>query len=337
MYLTKSKRSPFYQLVYFRNGKRTSVSTGKRNKSEAIQFLKTFKVQSLKPLQKNTLKLTDFENKYLTYIMDIKSKSYIKSIRLSFRMLMNYSGDVLIDQINKQMVESFILSTFRRSGSAAGLYFRTLKAAFTKAIDWDLIEAHPFKSLKLPKQPSTFPVFINDEEFTRIISATKDSHLCDLFTTAYFTGMRLGEIVNMKWDWIDKDFSKIIVTYSLGFTTKSRRERIIPVHSELKSILKKRYSEFKDVSSKEYVFYKHRNFRFNEDYISKKFKAAVREVGLDDKIKFHTLRDSFASRLVQKEVSLYVIKELLGHTDIKTTLIYAHLSSENFKNAIDRL
>ena len=336
MYLTKSKRSPFYQLIYFRNGKRTSVSTGKRNKSEAMQFLKNFELLSLKPLEKPSIKLTEFENKYLSYLMDIKSKSYIKSIKLSFRMFMNYSGDILIDQINKQMVESFVLATSRRSGSAAGLYYRTLKAAFTKAVDWELIDVHPFKRLKLPRQPSNFPVFINDEEFKQIISATKNNHLCDLFTTAYFTGMRLGEIVNMKWSWIVNDFNEIIVKNSSGFTTKSKRERIIPIHSKLQTILKNRYLKYEDVSSEEYVFYKHRNFRHNEDYISKKFKVVTRELGLDEKIKFHTLRHSFASRLVQRSISLYVVKELLGHESIRTTQIYAHINSRSLKDAINQ-
>jgi site-specific recombinase XerD len=49
------------------------------------------------------------------------------------------------------------------------------------------------------------------------------------------------------------------------------------------------------------------------------------------------LRHNFASNLAQKGVSLYVIKELLGHTDIKTTMIYAHLQPENLRNAVDLL
>ena len=68
---------------------------------------------------------------------------------------------------------------------------------------------------------------------------------------------------------------------------------------------------------------------------------AVREEAkenlIDSKIHFHDLRHSFASNLAQKGVSLYVIKELLGHTDIKTTMIYAHLKPENLRNAVDLL
>ncbi len=57
-------------------------------------------------------------------------------------------------------------------------------------------------------------------------------------------------------------------------------------------------------------------------------KKSVRAAELNDKIHFHSLRHSFASNLVQKGVSLYVVKELLGHEDIKTTQIYSHFSKK---------
>ncbi len=77
--------------------------------------------------------------------------------------------------------------------------------------------------------------------------------------------------------------------------------------------------------------------KLNEDFVSKQFKLAVRETGLDDNIHFHTLRQSFASRLAQKGVSLFVIKELLGHEDIKTTQIYSHLQTQNLEEAVKLL
>jgi integrase len=67
--------------------------------------------------------------------------------------------------------------------------------------------------------------------------------------------------------------------------------------------------------------------------ISKQFRKAVRKIELND-ITFHNLPDTFASWLVQSNYSLLVVKELLGHEDIKTTVIYAHLAPNNHIDAI---
>jgi len=85
------------------------------------------------------------------------------------------------------------------------------------------------------------------------------------------------------------------------------------------------------------VFLGPRRLKFNSDYVTKKFKDAVRLSIINQEVHFHTLRHSFASNLVQKGVSLYVVKELLGHEDIKTTQIYAHLRRENLFEAVNLL
>ena len=91
-------------------------------------------------------------------------------------------------------------------------------------------------------------------------------------------------------------------------------------------------------SSKEnYIFLKSVGIKFNEDFISKQFKKIVRQAKLSDEIHFHTLRHSFASILIQRGVSLYVVKELLGHEDIKTTQVYSHLTQVSLSNAVNLL
>ena len=80
-----------------------------------------------------------------------------------------------------------------------------------------------------------------------------------------------------------------------------------------------------------------KGIKLNEEFVSKSFKQAVRDAKINDKIHFHTLRHSFGSNLVQKGVSLYVVKELLGHEDMKTTQIFSHLQQENLIQAVNLL
>ena len=87
----------------------------------------------------------------------------------------------------------------------------------------------------------------------------------------------------------------------------------------------------------EVVFYNVKGKMLYHDLVSKQFKKVVRKSNLSEKIHFHTLRHSFASLLVQKGVSLYVVKELLGHEDLATTQIYSHLQKQNLMDAVNLL
>jgi len=343
MYITKIPKSKFYQVVYFKNGKRTTVSTKTSIKKDAEKFLKTFEpsdkpnAQIEKVTQKektSAITLLDFKEEYLNYVSSLKSPTYIKSINLSFRQFYNFIGNIPLSEIDVRKLDKFITVTFARTQRGSHLYYRTLKAAFSKAVSWDYIQENPFKKIKFPRVSKSYPVFISVEEFKMILSQTKEDFLNDLFTTALYTGMRLGELVNLRWNWVDQDISTIQIKCTNDFQTKSKKERIIPINSTLETVLFSRKFQIKNACKSEYVFTNPIGIKLNEDFVSKKFKKAVRSAGLNDEIHFHTLRHSFASLLVQKGVSLYVVKELLGHEDLATTQIYSHLQHANLEKAI---
>jgi integrase len=337
MYLTRTKKSPFYQIIYNVDGKRTTISTKTSSKTEAVKFLRKFQKEILHvEINESTKFLSEFAEEYYKYVLASKSHKYYKSVKLSFNHLLKYTGDVSLDGLNARILEQFITNSFSRAQSATLLYFRTLKAAFSKAVDWEYLYENPFKKIKPPKQARNFPAFITQEEFELIINHTENEIMRNIFITAFYTGLRLGELTNMKWSWIDFEKRTIKILNSEIFNTKSKQPRIIPLHNIVFEILQRKFKIITH-SKEDYVFVKNTTFRFNDDYISKLFKKAVRKSKLSDNIHFHTLRHSFASRLVQNGVSLYVIKELLGHQDIKTTQIYTHLQSVDLRNAIEMI
>ena len=320
MFLTKNSQSPYYQIIYFVNGKRTKKSTKTSLKKEAEKYLLNFQIQfnPNQNIQKiNNINLSELQKEYLEYISSTRSKSYIRSVKLSFKQFQNFSNDIPLIRIDAKLIDKFVTSVFSNSKHAAALYYRTLKAAFSKAVDWNYLEINPFKKVKLPKIPKHNPLFITIDEFQKIISETKEDYLKNIFYTAFYTGMRLGEILNMKWSWINLNEKYITVKCTEEFLTKSKKERIIPINNVLLQILLNQYPKIIDINNDDYVFNRLKGIKLNEDFISKQFKKSVRAAELNDKIHFHTLRHSFASNLVQKGVSLYVVKELLGHEDLK--------------------
>jgi len=347
MFLVKNTKSSFYQIIYFINGKRTTHSTKMTLRSDAVQYLEEFskrlvntssseKIVRQKTTTTNSLTLSEFKKEYLEYTKPVKSKSYIVSIDYAFKYFVEYAGNIPLVHIQTRIVDKFIYSTFSRTQRGAHQYYRTLKAAFTKAVEWNYISDNPFTKVKFPRLAKSFPVFITEDEFLIILANTIEEHLRDIFTVAYYTGLRIGELVNMRWAWVDFLRNQIIVKCSDDFLTKSKKERIVPMSEKVRSILLKRFNSFSHAHD-EVVFYRKCGKMLYKEAVSKQFKNKIRKSNLSEKIHFHTLRHSFASLLVQRGVSLYVVKELLGHEDLSTTQIYAHLQQQNLRDAVNLL
>lgn len=339
MYVVKIKRSKFYQIIYFVNGKRTTVSTKTTNLNSARKYLKDFNPDNrfINPPKEINILLSKYCEEYVEFLKQSKSKNYVRCVELSFKMLITYANDVLIKNLQLQTIEKFLTHTFSRTQQGAVMYYRTLKAAFSKAVLWEYIQDNPFKKIKAPKASKSFPVFISEIELQLILDKTPELLLKNIFLIAFYTGMRLSEIVNMKWSWIDLSKEQITVRCSEDFITKGKRERIIPLNTITKAVLRSILPKIIEINKDDYVFTRIKEIKLNDDFVSKKFKTAVRAAKLDERIHFHTLRHSFASLLVQKGVSLYVIKELLGHEALITTQIYSHLQHQNLREAMNRL
>jgi len=347
MYLIlDEKRSRYYQVVYEKNGKITSVSTKSTNRQEALMFLFQFRESDKYQTEVKIPSLQKFSDEYIETMKAGYSKHYIDSIKLSFDMLIKFAGDIPLEKVNLRIVEAFISQTFVRAQNAAALYYRTLKCAFNKAIKWKYLQSNPFKELKAPRVQKKFPAIISSKDFKSLLEKVTSPLLKDIFITAFLTGMRLGEIINLKWRDVELQSEIIYVRNTNEFSTKNKKDRIIPMNKELKVVLKNRYRKLlKTVSSNNvivlplnnYVFSLVDGIRLRRGYVTKKFKQASRAAELDERVHAHSCRHSFASQLVQNGVSIYVVKELLGHEDIKTTQIYAHVGAQNLTDAVSKI
>jgi site-specific recombinase XerD len=333
MILAKRKNGIYY-IQFFDNEEQKikRVSTSSRNKKEALKFLNNFNESFKSISSKQSISLINFKDEYVKFIGQTYSKKYLQSIELSFRQLLKFTNDISLRKISVRLAQEFLSMTFKRTEKGAELYLRTLKAAFNRAVDWGYIQDNPFKKVKLPKSQKSYPIFINESELDIILEHTNKKELKNLYVVAFNTGMRLGELTNLKWENIDLEGKMIIVKNDISFSTKNRKDRIIPMSKKVLDLFQKKYSS-KQMSV--YVFSKSGGIKFNNDYVTKYFKKAVRKAELNDKIHFHTLRHSFASRLVQRGASIYVVKELLGHSDVTTTQIYSHLEQSNLKEVIN--
>lgn len=338
MYLIKIKRSPFYQIAYKNEfGKITTISTGTKNKSEALKFLSELKIKNNYKSDDIKVLLSDFAVEYLNLIKPKLSAKYVKAVEICFKQFESFIGNIYLCNVELRKAEGFIFDVYASSKFMAASNYRILKSAFSKAQEWKYISDNPFKKFKLPKLPQSLPVFINQDQLMLILSKTKSKVMKNIFATAFYTGLRRNEILNLRWSMINFESKILTLRQDESFTTKNKRERIIPINETLLEILVDIFLKQKNKTLDSYVFSIGKSFPIDGDWVSKSFKRAVRAANLSDDIHFHTLRHSFASSLIQSGVSIYIVKELLGHRDISTTQIYSHIQTKNLVDAVKKL
>lgn len=331
MYLVK--RNKVYHLFYHdENGKPVSKSTREKTKLRANEFAKKYFSSIYEKESIQDITYLEFYKFYQEYSSRRFSKSYQDFLRYAFTQFQRILPEtIMLKEVTANHIEKFIQLKLSESGEKiVSGYLRTLQAAFERAVELSYLHKNVFKKIKKLKLKQNPPLFLSTEEFQKVIEYEKDDQLKLIYKVAAYTGLRMGEIRFLKWSSIDFENSLIKVINHEQFETKSKKSRIIPLHSILKKDLL--YHWEKNFNN-EFIFL-YRGEVLKRNYLSTRFKKVIRIVGLNDNYHFHSLRHCFASWLVQKGVSIYHVSKLLGHADIKTTQIYAHLNSSDLAESV---
>ena len=174
--------------------------------------------------------------------------------------------------------------------------------------------------------------YLSDEEEKRLINACagKYFYLRPIVVTAIMTGMRYGEIINLKWkENVDLKNGYIILTKDM---TKSKKKRIIP----MSSMLLKELKELSKDKISEYLFANPNTGRPYHD-IRDSWLTVKRLAEIPEEFRFHDLRHHMATKLMDKNVNVGVIKDLLGHCSLAVTQKYAHAKDSTKRMAVELL
>jgi integrase len=199
-------------------------------------------------------------------------------------------------------------------------------AVFREAVKRQYVERNPVRGIKQLPEDNMIVRWLTDQEETRLFSFAP-SHLKPILLVALHSGMRQGEILGLRWSEVDFDREVIRVV-----GTKSHKNRFVPMNPVLLSTLKGIAPFVGSQGPCPYVFL---NPETETRYETLKtcWQSTIRKSGIQN-FRFHDLRHTFASRLIQRGASLKAVQELLGHADLKMTLRYAHLSPSNLRDAV---
>jgi site-specific recombinase XerD len=337
MFLSKKPTNKIYYLFFTDElGKRRSVSTRSRLKSDAVKFLLAFKREEHERKQNlSRVPLSEFKEAYRKHSLGIHTKKTTESNQTALDQFMKSVGDLPLHKIGIREIEKF-LAAKRGDASAwtARKYYIALASAFETARRWGHIIDNPFRAVAKPRVPELQPLYFTHSDFKSLLASIDDIDFRELVVTAVSTGMRLGELQEMSWDWLDFCRKVITVRNTEKFTTKNGRTRVVPMTENLCKMLLQRKERF--TGEVPHVFHR-QGRRLLKDYVSKTLKRYVRKAGLNEKLHFHSLRHSFASYLALEGVSLYAIQRLLGHSTPTVTQVYSHLQPEQLHSTVNRI
>lgn len=252
------------------------------------------------------------------------------------KSIIPFFGRMLITEITTRRVEQYKAYLLRQGSSPKTVnnQLAILNTCLVTAYEWLCIPGTPPKVKRLKCPPPRMD-YLSPEECDLLLNHATDTTR-DLILVALRTGMRQGELKGLQWSSIDWQNQSIVVRHSwnddtkeLG-STKSNRERHIPMHADVYGAL------FYKKRATGHVFTKESGRPLDDDYLQRRLRALCKKVSLR-KIGWHTLRHTFASHLAMCGVPLNTVQALLGHSTIQMTMRYAHLAPSTLRQAIDML
>lgn len=231
--------------------------------------------------------------------------------------------DVLkyISLLNK---EGYTSKSISRKLTAVKEYYKYLTVISDGKIN------NPTVLIKSPKLPIKVPVYLEESEIEQMMELTKDNprkHL--IISLLYYTGLRVSELCNLK--------AKDVSESSLNVLGKGNKQRVLPTPTKLKDAIS---SLKKTLREDDYLFRSHISSKkgITRDGVYKLIQEVGSKCGINkEKLHPHALRHSTATSMLNKGVDIRVIQEVLGHSNLSTTAIYASVSMNNKINAINVL
>ena len=327
------KRDNTYYIKFYERGRRVRRSLQTDKKSEALKL----KEQVERDLAAGRFQLDAVDTPvevfwpcYEQWAKDHKRPNTIAAEKMFWNQMKDFAKPVNLGDVTPQDIEAFKAKR-RQDGlkpQSINDALRHLQAIFNYSAKLGFFSGpNPVKGVQRYKLEKNPPKYLTQKEIERVLKATqihgRDIHL--VFALGIYAGLRKSEIVNARWEWFDFDRKLITLKSRNGFVIKDSESRTIPLHEKLARILE----PFRLESGYIFLAEKEEQGKYQYRY---EFKRAFNSVLESAKLSWvtpHVLRHTFASQLAIAGVSLYKISKWLGHSDVKTTQIYAHLQAHD--------
>jgi excisionase family DNA binding protein len=270
----------------------------------------------------------DFASVYLEDYIKVKRRNW-QSDRYRLEKLKHFFQDTNLRIISPMMIDKLIALRQKEGNSASTInrYLALLKRMFNLAIEEGYAEQNPVKKIKFFSEAANRRERVLTQDEEKRLMAASSAPLRSVLIIALNTGLRLGEILNLSWNQIDLQARKIRVE-----KTKSGKPVTVPTNSPLFDELQRLKS---DNGRSPHLFFNEKTGK-PRTLIRRAFLTACEKAEISG-LRFHDLRHTVATRLLEKGIDIETVRSILGHYSITVTQRYVHSNDESKKKAVDLL
>lgn len=217
------------------------------------------------------------------------------------------------DRINANMIIEF-LSKFKEPATHTG-YHSAIKIYYEKVAH---VGIEKFKYIERPKRKKKLPIVLSVDEIQRMFDVCDNLKHKVILALLYSCGLRVSELINLKWQHIDR--SRMIINI---IQAKGNKDRQVMLTDSLIPLLENYYREYK---SKEYVLNGQSSLQYSDRSVGEVIKQLATKAGINKRVYTHLMRHCSFTHMVENGLDIHLIQRLAGHSSPKTTAIYTHIS-----------
>ena len=329
LYMNLIKRNNgIYYIVWRENGRQKWKSLRTRDKSIARRLYNQFKKAYLagriiKLDDTGNITMKQYAQEYFDWLSMTREAGTYEQYRIAWEKLFAITGNILLKDLTRRHIDLFVQDQQRKGNKPVTINkdLRSLKAILYKAVEWGYLRENPLSKYRMLPVDQKPPRALSADEIIRLLTAIDDPMFRLFVAFALYSGARRNEILFLTWDKVDLTRRVIFIE-----KTKSHKSRYIPISSSLMAVLQqlRQYTQVGRIFPE-----------WSPNKVTKKFKKYARKAGLECRL--HDLRHTFATHLISEGVPVQVLKDLLGHSNITTTMIYTHALEEYKRQAVEKL
>jgi integrase len=341
--------SGVWWIQFYANGKRKREKVGRKSDAVALyQQRKAHVARGVKlpaNMRHKGERLSEVIDRALGWYKEHKPKAY-RSAKTHLERVKGDLGERVAADLTPHDIDVWLSRLTREPGNGykqtkpesltqatKNRYKATLGRALQLAVKSGHLQRNAARLVEARKENNTRERYLSADEESRIVAAIEKNYpgYLPAFIIALHTGMRQGEQFTMTWSMVDFESRKIRLPQ-----TKNGKAHTVHLNQTAYNALQSLYKARPETCDTDRVFLSHRYKCQPLENPRQWFTDVCSEAEVEN-IKWHDLRHTFASRLVQKGVSLQTVSKLANHGSIAITMRYAHLASEQLDDAVAML